>query len=538
MITFANIALALLIFIVLLGVIVFIHELGHFLAAKRSGVVVQEFAFGFGPRIWGRKLKGTEYKINWIPLGGYCKMLGDQDGSSFLRYNAKPFSEEDKKFALEFFRKQGLDPYKDDYCNIEDAVLKAHKELGEDEYKRLQNFMVSDYIPNHPGNFDNVSRGKRIFIVSAGVIMNFILGVLIYYIYFFGGGYYVDVPKIGDPKFVGASVSNPPFLESFGQTDNAYTNSIIIDAEGKMVSSPDEFVQLLREKYNQPIALTLQQIKPDGYEYKKANIILNGDGIPSIFDQDIYKSPIISGVTDNSLAASIGLQPGDVLLSVNGQSLRGEKTLSETLPTLQNQELNLSYLGADGASKEVTFILPEFQPGKPVLGITYAVNNPFPDYILRLDYHNIPALSGIAHAINMTVYNVSGLVELVRQSIDQKSVEPVASGVTSVVGVSKVVYTLVEVKDFNNILNLGALVSLSLAVMNILPIPLFDGGHILFIIIEKIRGRKLSTETQERISMVAFYLLIALSVLIIFKDILNFGFVQQILNSIGSIFRG
>ena len=137
----------------------------------------------------------------------------------------------------------------------------------------------------------------------------------------------------------------------------------------------------------------------------------------------------------------------------------------------------------------------------------------------------------------MSVYNITGLIDLAKESVAEKSVEPLASSVSSVVGVSKVVYTLVELRDFTSIINLAALVSLSLAVMNILPIPLFDGGHLLFLILEKIRGKKLGVKAQERISMVAFYLLVALSVLIIFKDVLSFDFVKRIISSIGSIFK-
>lgn len=71
----------LLVFILMLGILVFVHELGHFVAARLSGMKVKEFAFGFPPRIWGRKFRGTLYVINWIPLGGYVKILGEDESS-------------------------------------------------------------------------------------------------------------------------------------------------------------------------------------------------------------------------------------------------------------------------------------------------------------------------------------------------------------------------------------------------------------------------------------------------------------------------
>jgi len=68
-----------LLFLVLLTIMVFVHELGHFLSAKRAGIMVEEFAIGFPPRVWSTRRGETEYSINAIPLGGYCKMLGEED---------------------------------------------------------------------------------------------------------------------------------------------------------------------------------------------------------------------------------------------------------------------------------------------------------------------------------------------------------------------------------------------------------------------------------------------------------------------------
>lgn len=536
MVTFANIALASFLFLVILGVIVFIHELGHFIAAKKSGVVVQEFAFGFGPKIWGYKFKGTEYKINLYPVGGYCKMLGDQDGSSFLRYNLKDYDKADKEFALKKLKEKGLDPKKNSYDEIEDYINELKEVLNEEEYLKVQNFIINDYIPKHPGNFDNVSKKKRAIIVSAGVVMNFILGVFLYYIFFIITGFYVDVPKIGNPNFIGAEVGNIPFLETLGQTDNSNNNSLVIEAEGKLIVSEQQFRDVLQANYNKDIDLRLQTISAGGYEYKNVKMLLNGDGYASVFDEDLFLAPIISSIKEESLASEWGFKTGDVLLELNGESLNGIKDISQLLNENIGKEVGFTVL-SQGETKIISLQIPDNADKQVILGITYYANNPYPAYLLRVNYLNNKVLSGFDHAINMTIYNISGLVELVRQSIAQGSVEPVASSVSSVVGVSKVVYNLVEVKDFNNILNLAALISLSLAVMNLLPIPLFDGGHLVFIFLEKVRGKKLSDKAQEKISIISFYALIILSAIIIFKDILSFDFVKQIISYISSIFN-
>src|SRR3989344_5995660 len=74
--------ITLLVFLVVLGIMVFVHELGHFLIAKKNGVMVEEFAFGFRPKLWSKKIGETTYAINLIPLGGYVKMFGESDGKT------------------------------------------------------------------------------------------------------------------------------------------------------------------------------------------------------------------------------------------------------------------------------------------------------------------------------------------------------------------------------------------------------------------------------------------------------------------------
>jgi len=67
-------------FLIVLSLLIFIHELGHFLAAKKSGIKVEEFGFGYPPRLWGKKIKGTIYSLNWIPFGGFVRLLGQERG--------------------------------------------------------------------------------------------------------------------------------------------------------------------------------------------------------------------------------------------------------------------------------------------------------------------------------------------------------------------------------------------------------------------------------------------------------------------------
>lgn len=531
-----NIILSGVIFIFLIGLVVFIHELGHFYAAKKVGVVVQEFAFGFGKAIWKKRYKGTDYRINLIPLGGYVKMLGDQDGSSFLRYTKKKYDKNDKEFALEILQKHGLDPETSTYYQIEKFGHKMSRELSDVEYHKLQNYLIYDYIPNHPGNFDNVSIGKRALVISAGVIMNMILAVALFYLFFLLTGFYTDIRKIGEPEFWGAEVTNPPYLSFVEGTDNVnYSDSLIIKLNGQLVNSEEGFKQYIADNPNIPVDLGLQKLTESGYYYVDTRLILNGDGIKSNFDSDLQNKPYITLVNENSLAERIGLEPGNFIIEIAGEELNNATDLSELLNANADNFIAIKFINSDLKEVLTETYLNKDQEGKVLLGISYYYFDSYPDALLRLDYSGNKIFSGINHSINMTVYNFSGLIELVKQSFDQRSIEPVSSGVSSIVGVSDFVYNLVKVDDFVNIINLTALVSLSLAIMNFLPIPLFDGGHMFFLFLERVRGRKISDNVQEKIATVAFYGLIILSVLVIFKDVWQYNFLQRIGNLFSEI---
>lgn len=531
MVTILNLVITLLIFIFILGLIVFVHELGHFIVAKKMGVVVVEFAFGFGKKIWSKKIKETEYRINILPFGGYCKMLGDQDEAGFRSIKYTESEEANKKFAVDWFKKNNINIKTAEYYVIEDFVKKSKKKLDKDDFKKLQRFFQNDYIVNHSGNFNNTSKFKKFLVIIAGVVMNFILGVVLYYIFLPLNSYFIDVVKLGDPKFIGANVANPPIIQFVNNTDNGRVIDIglITSINGEIITNENQFLTILDDNYNKEVSIQYTSMKEGDQRYKEIKEVINGDGYAGFLDKDLFNFPVISAVKKDSIADNAGLLVGDILLSFQNQKLGNNVQLKSILQQYKGQKINIEIL-SDDKIKNIVVDIPNEE--EPLIGITYFSNTPFAEYIYRIDYSDKKLFSGISQSINMLAYNFSGLGFMFKRSVEEKSVEPMASSVSSIVGITGVVYSLVEVHDFLNILNLTALISLSLAFMNILPIPLFDGGQILFIFVEAIRGKKMSDKTLERISMVTFYVIIAISLLVILKDVLSFGFIKNIIESI------
>jgi regulator of sigma E protease len=521
-----DLILTAVIFIVLVGLLVFIHELAHFLVAKKAGVITDEFALGFGPKIFSKKWHGTEYKLNLIPLGGYVKMLGDQDASSFMRYTAKKYSSDDRDYALKLLKENKIDPKTVAYPDIVKFYEDQEKKLSAEDYLKLQNYFTKDYIPNHPGNFDNKRIRVRLAIVVAGVVMNFLLGMLLFYVYFQFTGYTSDLVKIGNPNFLGAQTSSPPVLfKIYDKNLSQYEGSFILEANGARVVSEDAFDKLVTDSYNKPINLLL--FSPTGYA--TVNLELNGDGVLTNFDTDVKDKVGIISTTEDSAAAKAGITAGEVVLKIDSTQITSVDNVLQLLQQNKGKTVEFNIIDNDGQTKKVSVELPNPESG-PILGATLGTFGGYYNGAVRVSYQNNKLLSGLLHGINMTTYSIGALGSLVGESIRQRNIQPVSQSVTSILGVADIIHSLVKARDFINILNLAGLISITLAFMNLLPVPLFDGGNALFLILEKLRGKPLSAELQERIGKYTFILLVIVIILVVIKDVVQFEWVPRLVN--------
>lgn len=198
---------AIIVFILILLVLVMIHEFGHFIAAKRAGIGVEEFGFGLPPRIWGKKYKGTIYSINWLPLGGFVRLVGEDETGPF-----------DK------------DKYGKDKSN----------------------------------NFAYKSLVSRMVVVLAGVFMNLALAVVIFYIVLWASGFKVIVPSLVDHKFKFVNQSTKvlvyPSAGSLAEAAGIKPGDAIIVADGLSIKSSDDLQKAIRSNENKDISLTLEDL--------------------------------------------------------------------------------------------------------------------------------------------------------------------------------------------------------------------------------------------------------------------------------------
>lgn len=365
--------------IVIIFVLVFVHELGHFIAARLSGVHVKEFAVGFGKAIWQRKYGSTLYRINVFPLGGYVSLEG------------------------------------------EDGEVNAS-----------------------PSNFQNKSWGARVFVLLAGVTMNIFLAFALFASYLFFTNYQTEITSFTNYDFVGVE--------------------------------------------KQEVYLVVNNVQEDG---------------------------VASGV----------LEPGDVIKAFEGETVDTNQEFLDMLAANKGEKVHFTILRFDGENdvkgeelkKGISLPKQKNEEGQ-LLGISFYTG------VYKLTY---PAsvLSAIPHTWNIFVYQLQALADSVQVSVDTGDPSAVTQNVGSVVAVGAVVDMLVESGEFLQLINLTALVSISLAFVNILPLPILDGGVIVITTIEELLGRKLPKKLVEVLNSVFFVILIILFVLIVFKDLLQFNII-------------
>lgn len=430
--------------IVLLGLMVLVHEGGHFIIARLVGVRVEVFSIGFGPRLAGVKRGATDYRISAVPLGGYVKMAGDQPG-------------------------------------------------GEDS-------------TGAPDEFFAKPRWQRTLIVLGGPLVNLLTAVTV-----LAGVYAVhyERPAIFDEPPVVASVlpNSPAAAVGIRPGDRILRIGVGATAtwedvgiESALASGPEVPVEIQRGEER----LTLQLYLPE----RRKGMLWEIGWLPDIH-------PIVHRVVADGPAGRAGVRPGDVLLAMNGEQLRispeGHNPISERLQQLGGQPLVLT-IEREGKEQNIT-LTPEYgdhPEGKRwLLGLEYGPH-------LRMVVKDLSVGQAIVASAEANVAMGGRMLDLVGRLFTGRAS---LRGVSSPVGIVHAMGTQGEVGGWLPVLNLTALISLSLGILNLLPIPVLDGGHILFFAIEGALRRDLSLAVKERLSQAALAFFLLVFAFVVYNDI-------------------
>lgn len=435
--------LTLLAFAFVIGVLVFVHELGHYLAARRVGVRVLAFSIGFGPRLLGFTRGGTEYKIAAIPLGGFVKMAGET---------------------------------------------------------------AEDQRSGAPDEFLSKSKWERFQVLIAGPAMNIALAILVLWGVLMQGA---DIPAYRDmAPVVGAIEADAPALKAGVQVGDR-----ILRVDDRAVETWDDFLMTVAGKARREVTLLVDR----GGQRQSLSVVPTAEGKYEIGDIGVLPAthPHIRSVTTGEPADKAGLKAEDVILAVNGETVSFARQLRELISKHEGRPIAIRF-SRNGQTQELTITPVQRAPKEFAIGIGIS------DQLTHVD-------PGVFEALKMSVvqnWEATGLIFrtlgglFTGETSPRQLMGPV--GIASLSGESAEAGIL-------PLLGLLASISLNLGLLNLLPIPVLDGGHILILLLEGIARRDFSMRVKERMLFAGFVLLMLLMVTVIYNDLTRIRWVENLM---------
>lgn len=423
-------------FLVLIGVMILIHELGHYWAARYFDVRVDAFSFGFGPRLFGWRSGDTDFRVSAIPFGGYVKMSGEQPG---------------------------------------------------------------DEASSDPGAFLTKPRWQRLIIAFAGPFMNILLAVAV-----LTGLYMYKFPKPPDNAIsgiVGQVLQNSPAAKAgIREGDrvvaiNGQENPSWQDVMVAIVGHPNKSIPVAVVREGKRVDMNITpELHPQ-----------HGFGVSGMFEQ---AEIMVSDVEPKMDAARQGLRSGDLILAVAGQPIRSGDKLVELIRASAGKPVEVTF-SRTGEAKTIN-VTPEWTDidgsanwrigVKLQRRVTYVALN-FSDALTESVRENINSASLIFNFLagiferRMSPRSLEGPIGIARASA-----EAARSG-------------------FSDYLQLMSAVSLNLAIFNLLPIPILDGGVILVLLMEMFIRKDLSLQVKETVMKFGFVFLMAVVAFVLYNDI-------------------
>lgn len=422
--------------LILIGIMILVHELGHYVAAVYFNVRVSAFSFGFGPRLFGFKRGETDFKVSAIPFGGYVKMMGEN---------------------------------------------------------------VSDEQTDDPRAFLNRPRWQRLIIALAGPSMNVVLAVAL-----LTGLYMVRFPK--SPDVTASATVGHVFPDSAAAKADIREGDRITRIDG--IENPTWEDVFMKEvvSANVPLAVELER---DGQRLETTVTPIldesSGVGFAGWADEG---EVLVAAVPAGMPAEKAGLRRGDLLKSVDAVPIRSRYSLQESIRSSGGKPVDVEYV-RDGRTAHVV-IQPVYSemdgPGRWMIGV---------EHERRMVMTSLSFPAALNESVRQNLKSTTLIFQFLRGIVGRRMS---ARSLEGPIRIAQLSGDAARQGAFSYV-GLMALVSLNLAIFNLLPIPILDGGVILLLLVEMVIRRDISLSVKEAVFKLGFVFLMMVVVFVLYNDI-------------------